>query len=103
MTYQLNDNEILVTVKNDDGEVVSPSEFASAKYEISSMAGTVEFTATLGNGITIDGDRFKIKYPRTASLSAGEKFHEMQVVDNFDNHSTVLQQTIKNKATRIRE
>lgn len=103
MTYQADDNEIYVTVTDKKtGLKINANDFAVAVYQISTLAGAVLFTANLDELITVvDGD-FKLKYPSSASLTAGDQYHEMRVKDFSGKESTILQTIIKNITTRIR-
>jgi hypothetical protein len=103
MTYQADDNEIYVTVTDKKtGLKIDANDFNVAVYEITTLAGTMIFRAELTDNITVDSGDFKIIYPRTESLTAGDHQHEMRVKDISGKESTIVQIIIKNNTTRIR-
>ncbi|GAB5378953.1 MAG: hypothetical protein Alis3KO_01120 [Aliiglaciecola sp.] len=100
--FENNTNIIWVPVIDEkSGESVDPNDFVSAIYLITSLGGTELFRATLNDNITVVGGEFKVTVPVLQSNITGETHHEMQVVDAFDNTSTILQKQYKFEDTRI--
>jgi hypothetical protein len=103
MTFQADDTPIFVEVLDKNtGDKINASDFVSGKYQISTLAGSVVFSAVYPGDITVQDEEFKILYPHTDNEHVGGLIHEMRVKDIGGLESTIVQQIINNQKTSVR-
>lgn len=103
MTYQADDTPIIVeVVDGKTGDKIDANDFVAGKYEISTLTGTVLFSAIYPGTITIQDENFKLVYPSDMNTQIGSLRHEMRVKDISGNESTIVQQIINNNQTSVR-
>jgi hypothetical protein len=80
--YQNADNRFLTSVTSGiDGSSVSATVFPDAFYVIADKRGEVLIQKTLGDGITVDGDNFKVFIDDGELTFFGNYTHQFSVQD----------------------
>lgn len=103
MTFQADDTPIFVEVIDKETKAkINASDFVLGKYEISTLAGTVLFSADYPGAIAIQDEKFKILYPSDMNTHAGSLKHQMRVKDISGKQSTIVDEFINNQKTSVR-
>lgn len=95
-----NDNDVInVPIVDGSGQTIPASSFTAARFVVQTFACQDLFSATLGSGITVNGDDFRIEVDPLDTN--GPVSAEMRVWDANGNSNTIFTETLTIEQTRI--